>query len=64
MVGGGFVWIEGGEHLLSRATTTGWLELQPVGPDEAIFVDFEKVESVIVREADGSIVSPSQQMSL
>ena len=41
-----------------------WLELQPVGTDEAIVVDFEKVESVIVREADGSIVSPSQQMSL
>ena len=41
-----------------------WLELQPARPDEVIIVDFEKVESVIVREADGSIVSPSQQMSL
>jgi hypothetical protein len=27
-----------------------WLELQPVVPDEAIVVDFEKVESVIVRK--------------
>ena len=41
-----------------------WLELQPVGPDKAIVVDFKKVESVIVREADGSIASPSHQMSL
>jgi hypothetical protein len=41
-----------------------WLELQPGGQGEAIVVDFEEVESVIVREADGSIASPSQQMSL
>ena len=41
-----------------------WLELQPGGQVEAIVVDFEEVESVIVREADGSIASPSQQMSL
>ena len=37
-----------------------WLELQPVGPDEAIIVNFEEVELVIVREADGSIALPSQ----
>jgi hypothetical protein len=41
-----------------------WLELQPDGQDEAIVVEFEEVDSVIVREADGSIASPSQQMSL
>ena len=41
-----------------------WRELQPGGQDEAIVVDFEKVESVIVREADVSIASPSQKMSL
>ena len=41
-----------------------WLVLQPGGRDEAIVVDFEEVESVIVREVDGSIASPSQQMSL
>jgi hypothetical protein len=31
---------------------------------EAIVVDFERVEAVIIREVDGSIVSPSQQMGL
>jgi hypothetical protein len=41
-----------------------WLELQPVRPNQAIVVDFEEVESVIAGEADGSIISPSQQMSL
>ena len=41
-----------------------WHELQPGGQAEAIRVDFEEGESVIVREADGSIASPSQQMSL
>ena len=40
------------------------LELLPGGQDEAIAVDFEEVESVIVREADRSIASPSQQMIL
>ena len=65
LVGGGFVWIEGGEHLvLSLPCHDHWFELQPVGSDEAIVVDFEEVESVIVREADESIASPSQQMSL
>ena len=41
-----------------------WLSLQPVWPDEAIVDDFELVDVVVVQEADGNIVSPSQQRHL